>query len=570
MVPSSYRTRSCILLCSVLLSWLQDSESFVIQTLSPRPTRISRSRIAAATDETIPQETSSSLAGTRTTGFNATLSFPQSYGEILSVPYGDCIESETFSICDTASDDAKHSFRLKVYPRGGGHTAKAQGSSSSGFGMAYRQFLSSNRKNERVGVYLQYLPSTSSQTVDATFALRMIGRQTTQRRFNVEWRAGMRFTSDTNLAQGRANDFGAHLMQTSLLEEFWGIQEDTAVEGDRPLVVQVEILLHHGPAPTTPSPNSHANKDKSPLSSLFPDMREQSSDLRVGSVVVPVLRRLSQRPDMMAQGAYPGVEYRILRMTNDKEGDVFYYQPNVTYDLKPIYPLVPQLERPWPVTVTDASIPKLVSPGTYNLVSALGSLATAVTGLTTAFLLSTFLSFFVIPSRSMEPTLQVGDVLLVEKVTPRLQRLVGGSNSRPGEIVLFTPPTALRNFVAERNGVVGSRDLFVKRVAAGTPGATVDVDSSTGGARVEENGREQIVQNQRCVEPSNLALRYIPESNNKDGSTRTVLDPGQVMVMGDCGPVSIDSRVWGPLPETSIVGRPLLRMWPLSRVGPVE
>ena len=101
----------------------------------------------------------------------------------------------------------------------------------------------------------------------------------------------------------------------------------------------------------------------------------------------------------------PGVEYRMLRMADpDTDQDVFYHQPGADYELKPIHPLVSQLERPWPVRVKERDIPTL---------SALGSLCTAVTSLGTACLISHAISLCFIPSRSMDPTLQIGDVLLV-------------------------------------------------------------------------------------------------------------------------------------------------------------
>lgn len=54
---------------------------------------------------------------------------------------------------------------------------------------------------------------------------------------------------------------------------------------------------------------------------------------------------------MFAQGVYPGVEYRIMRITeknepdtdSEEEIDIFESKPGVNYDLKPIYPLVQQL-----------------------------------------------------------------------------------------------------------------------------------------------------------------------------------------------------------------------------------
>ncbi len=40
-------------------------------------------------------------------------------------------------------------------------------------------------------------------------------------------------------------------------------------------------------------------------------------------------------------------------------------------------------------------------------------------------------------------------------------------------------------------------------------------------------------------------------------------------VLGDCGEVSVDSRVWGALEDEKVIGRPILRLWPPARFGPI-
>jgi signal peptidase I len=154
--------------------------------------------------------------------------------------------------------------------------------------------------------------------------------------------------------------------------------------------------------------------------------------------------------------------------------------------------------------------------------------------------------------------LQIGDVLLVDKVTPRLP-IIGKRHE--GDIVLFHPPEKLREIVARSGGRISERDLFVKRIA-GVPGDTLSVDKS-GAVRI--NGQTPRVRRDMCkAEPLKLIEQYIEPSEG------VVVEPGQVAVLGDCSSVSIDSRVWGPLPETSIVGRPLVRLWPPSRFGAIS
>lgn len=495
---------------------------------------------------------------------------------------GGCIVSEPF-LCQN-----EHKFCVKLYPRGGGHNKNSL--SNDGFGMAYKV---SNplkaRPEERVGMYLQYLgkaatsgdidddstaptsSSPSSTTVDATFALRLKGRQRSRRKFDVEWRAGMRFVptvEQSNLQQGVANDFGAHLMQTSLLQDFLGISDD-AVDDTTPVTAEVEVVLHDTTEGTEFLVNGKdASEEKRPSTSFFGslgnDIRRvkgqpnvhNGDKVRVGKIVVPILSKLSERPKLFEQGAYPGVEYRILRILKDGQ-ERFTSCPGAEYELKPIYPLVAQLERQWPVTVNEKDIPRLYTPSMYNIISAVGSLFTAATGLFTAFAVSQAISLFFIPSKSMDPTLQVGDVLLVDKVSPRLIR-----RQKVDDIILFSPPSKLQDIVANSGGKLNSRDLFVKRIAA-APGDRVTVEANGEVTVNDQNvvdGRRDLCE----AEPLRLIEKYIEPTKD------AIIEKNEVFVMGDCSSVSVDSRVWGPLETKQIVGKPILRLWPLEKFGPVK
>lgn len=515
---------------------------------------------------------------------NTTITFPLSYAELMVLSPGAFVASDTITLASAEGSSKHFEFRVQLYPRGtdsrkntwlGKTTNKKQG----GFGMSYAvPPILSNAPSETVAVYLQFLPQTPDQWVDASFALRLLGRQQTRRRFDVEWRAGMRFVAaiHSKLAEGRANDFGGSLMATPLLASFLGVTEDNYFDLKDPIQLQVEIRLH-----TSPSNNGNRtlkqdlNNGRGPFA--LTDVRltfnnragnntdnleeHDQEQVRVGRVIVPVLRRLSERPAMFEKGAYPGVEYRILRMVDPATGkDLFYSQPGADYDLKPIYPLVAQLERTWPVTVNERDIPKLYTPNMYNAVSAMGSLITALTGLLTALVISQAISLFYIPSRSMDPALAVGDVLLVEKVSPRLL-LGGGRGYHPGDVVLFSPPKALQAIVAQSGGRVTIRDLFVKRIAAES-GDRVTVDPL---GLVQINGVTPSGRRDLCIaEPLGLIQKFMPQT-----SEETTVPPGNLEVLGDCSSVSIDSRVWGPLPKENIIGRPIVRLWPLSKFGPV-
>ena len=54
----------------------------------------------------------------------------------------------------------------------------------------------------------------------------------------------------------------------------------------------------------------------------------------------------------------------------------------------------------------------------------------------------------------------------------------------------------------------------------------------------------------------------------KDGPMR--LGPGQAWLVGDDPRHSLDSRSYGPVPESELLGRVWFRYWPASRIGPVR
>jgi len=144
-----------------------------------------------------------------------------------------------------------------------------------------------------------------------------------------------------------------------------------------------------------------------------------------------------------------------------------------------------------------------------------------------------------IPSDSMVPTLEVGDRLVVEKVSYRLHP------PGFGDIIVFDPPPQLQSLGFAKD------QAFIKRIIA-TPGQTVQV----------MNGKVY-VNDQALVEPYIAAPpNYLLEP--------VKVPPSQFFVMGDNRPNSNDSHVWGFLPSQNIIGRAVLRFYPFDRVGRVK
>ena len=164
-----------------------------------------------------------------------------------------------------------------------------------------------------------------------------------------------------------------------------------------------------------------------------------------------------------------------------------------------------------------------------------------------ALVIKTFLfQAFYIPSESMKPTLNVGDRVLVNKLSYRVHDV------NRGDIVVFeTPPKA-----KDANGTI--KDL-VKRVV-GLPGETVETHSGI----LFVNGRQ--------LEEPYLRNGVKTCALNSDPGTcgdvpSTTVPSGDVFVMGDNRSASKDSRAFGAITESSIVGRVFVRIWPVNDLG---
>ncbi|MBA3653499.1 MAG: signal peptidase I [Actinobacteria bacterium] len=173
-----------------------------------------------------------------------------------------------------------------------------------------------------------------------------------------------------------------------------------------------------------------------------------------------------------------------------------------------------------------------------------------------AFVVRTFIAqAFYIPSGSMLPQLQLLDRVVVSKLSYHLH------DPRRGDIVVFdnphpAPPAPAKHDspvgrvarnIGEAVGVVQpSTDEFIKRVI-GLPGETVE-------------GREGHV----YVNGRLLQEPYLKPDVNTSSFTPVTIPDGQLWVMGDNRTNSGDSRVFGPIRESTIVGRAIVRVWPVS------
>lgn len=173
-------------------------------------------------------------------------------------------------------------------------------------------------------------------------------------------------------------------------------------------------------------------------------------------------------------------------------------------------------------------------------------IAVVVGALVVALVVKTFLfQAFYIPSASMEPTLEKGDRVLVNKVSYKAHDV------RRGDVVVFELP-------AGSVGPDGIKDL-IKRVI-GLPGDTIE----TRDGAVYINDR-------RLSEPylPSGTLTGAPADGTNPEIRRQVVPDGRVFVMGDNRSNSHDSRYddRGPIPIDSIVGRAFVLVWPPHKMG---
>jgi signal peptidase I len=167
-----------------------------------------------------------------------------------------------------------------------------------------------------------------------------------------------------------------------------------------------------------------------------------------------------------------------------------------------------------------------------------------------------------IPSGSMEPTLEIGQRVLVNRIGHRL-----GGDPKVGDVVVFHPPaTAYAQTCGDSGSGAGTprpcerpapgvhHETFIKRVVA-VGGDTIAIRNG----RVIRNG-------QLADEPF---IRSCGGGSGCDFPEAIRVPRGYVFLMGDNRGGSDDSRYWGPVPVSRIIGEAFASYWPPTRVGGV-
>src|SRR5687768_13169611 len=150
---------------------------------------------------------------------------------------------------------------------------------------------------------------------------------------------------------------------------------------------------------------------------------------------------------------------------------------------------------------------------------------------------------FIVSGSSMEPNFYNGEYLVIDEISYRF------GDPQRGQVVVLHPPTSQ------------SKDFYIKRII-GLPGEKIEID----------NGKITIF-NQAHPDGVVLEEDYLPNQNLSyphdtsvvGGRKILTLKSDEYFVMGDNRLASSDSRDWGPLPRSEIIGKVFVRALPFNK-----
>ncbi|MBS1989577.1 MAG: signal peptidase I [Cyanobacteria bacterium SZAS LIN-2] len=182
-----------------------------------------------------------------------------------------------------------------------------------------------------------------------------------------------------------------------------------------------------------------------------------------------------------------------------------------------------------------------------------------------------------IPSSSMEPTLQINDRLIVEKISGHL-----GKKIERGDILVFYPPPLemggkdlnndLLHLAGRYTGLpfFPNEPAFIKRVI-GLPGDMIRIQAGQGvyvnGQLLDESAYIKEIPNYNLnvmgdIRGRNMELQMIQaEPDPRKQNNPIIVPAGKLFMMGDNRNNSEDGHVWGFLDQKRVIGRAFLLIW---------
>ena len=164
---------------------------------------------------------------------------------------------------------------------------------------------------------------------------------------------------------------------------------------------------------------------------------------------------------------------------------------------------------------------------------------------------------FYIPSGSMIPTLLVDDRVMVSKISylwdePQRGDVIVFENPYAPELEESFPESVVRATLEALGIRTSANDDLIKRVVA------------LGGETIEIRGNQLLIDGVVLDEP------YLQIGTAMGDFGPRPIDGDELFVMGDNRNESSDGRVFGPIPRDDVIGKAVLRIWPLDRLGTVD
>ncbi len=146
---------------------------------------------------------------------------------------------------------------------------------------------------------------------------------------------------------------------------------------------------------------------------------------------------------------------------------------------------------------------------------------------------------FLVNGASMEPNFSSGDYLIIDEISYRFRE------PQRGEVIVFRYPGDESTY-------------YIKRII-GLPEERIIV----------KNGKIAVI-NKDNPDGIFIEEKYLPSVAETPGDNDVVLNENEYFVLGDNRNYSFDSRSWGNLKESEIVGVVRLRLWPFNKVMAFE
>ncbi len=142
---------------------------------------------------------------------------------------------------------------------------------------------------------------------------------------------------------------------------------------------------------------------------------------------------------------------------------------------------------------------------------------------------------FVVSGASMEPSFRDGEYLIVDEISYRFDK------PQRGDVIIFRSPIEKGRYLIKR--IIGlpyeTLEIFDNKIVI------INSDNPEGFSLGEDYVKNKVLEEEKTI----------------------ILGEKEYYVLGDNRPVSADSRIWGPLSKENIVGKPLFRLFPLTKLS---